>query len=336
MTRKKNEGGEQSAPATAALPSPKARVRAAVAPKTEAKVPVVEVANDSAPIDKPRIFQIYYEPWQRDLIDPDFIPLDNRGPPTEYLEFDLFERLSISEHVENASLWGALSWRFTEKSGLTGEDLHAAIAANPGHDVYFCNPFPQHEGLYHNLWLQGETAHPRFLELAEAFLKAAGLPPEDTQVIVPSSMFSTANYFVGTPKFWTAYLAFVRGAVQRADKKLPKALKEALHSSAADDRNIHGGSTYMPFIVERLFPLFLRTAGRDLKGFKVPLPIPEEEINVHLRLLREMKDAAWKSKSQWLAACWVNYRNLYLTQQHGREWTRTFLRRVTPGEIKFG
>lgn len=282
-----------------------------------------------------RIFQIYYEPWQRDLCDPAFTPLDNSGPATEFLEFDLFERLSISDHVRDASLWGALSWRFTEKTGLTGSDLQEVIAANPGHDVYFSNPFPHHEAVYHNLWLQGETAHPRFLELSRAFLTAAGLPAEETSLIVPSSHYSTANYFVATPRFWTAYLSFVRGAVQRADRNLSAEHKAALHSREADDRNVHGGATYMPFIVERLFPLFMRTAGRELSGFKLPLPIPEQELNVHQRLLREMKDMAWKTRSAWLAACWVNYRNLYLQQQHKQEWTQKYLRAVTPTEIKF-
>ncbi|MEI9927225.1 MAG: hypothetical protein WDN44_05300 [Sphingomonas sp.] len=292
------------------------------------------VAAPAIAADRPKIFHIYFEPWHRDLIDPEFIPLDNHGTPTEYLEFDLFERLSISEHVKDVPLWGALSWRFTEKTGLTGADLLREIEAHPGVDVYYSNAQPQNEALYHNLWIQGETAHPRFLELVRAFLKAAGLP-DDTNEIVPSHIYSTANYFVGTPAFWSAYLRFVRGAIVRADRNLPSEIKAELHSTAADDRGVHGGSTYMPFIVERLFPLFMRTAGKGLKGYKVPLPVPEMEINVHLKLLREMKDAAWRAKSIWLAVCWVNYRNLYLTQQHGQEWARKYLRSVTPGEIKF-
>lgn len=296
-----------------------------------AAVPPPAPAAASAPA---KIFQIFFEGWQRPLVDPLFVPLDNSGPPSEYLEFDLFERLAISDHVKDAPLWGALSWRFTEKTGLAGADLLRLIEENPGNDVYFCNALPQHEALYHNLWVQGETAHPRFLELVRAFLRGAGLP-DDTRDLLPSALYSTANYFVGTPAFWSAYLPFVRTAIRRADRALPPELRAMLHSTAADDRNVHGGSTYMPFIVERLFPLFMRTAGKGLKPFKLPLTLPEEEMNVHLKLLREMKDTAWRSKSLWLAACWVNYRNLYLSQQHGADWTRRYLRTITPTEIKF-
>jgi hypothetical protein len=324
---KKTMNGATTAPKPA---SPRKGAKAKVAAPTRAE----PVETKPAPAAPARVFQIYFEDWQRPLIDPLFVPLDNQGPPTEYLEFDLFERLSISDHVKDAPVWGALSWRFTEKTGVSGEDLFKTIEANPGFDIYYCNALPQHEALYHNLWVQGETAHPRFLELVRAFLKAAGLP-DDTQELLPSRLYSTANYFVGSPAFWSAYLPFVRGAIQRADRALPADLREILHSSEADDKGVHGGSSYMPFIVERLFPLFMRTAGKSLKGFKLALALPEEEMNVHLKLLREMKDTAWRTKSLWLAACWVNYRNLYLSQQHGHDWTRRYLRNITPTEIKF-
>ncbi|MET0271087.1 MAG: hypothetical protein ABW173_11740 [Sphingomonas sp.] len=291
--------------------------------------------GEAAMAAAPKVFQIYYEDWQRSLCDPRFAPLDNRGPATEYLEFDLFERLSISPHVAGAALWGALSWRFTEKTGLDGDELFALIAADPGHDVYFCNPHPQNEGVYHNLWMQGETAHPRFIELSRAFLVAAGLPGEEVDLIETSAHYSCANYFIATPAFWSAYLPFVRGAIRRADANLSAEDRAALHSTAADERNVHKGCTYMPFIVERLFPLFMRTAGRHLTGHKLPLPVPEEDLDVHQRLLREMKDNACRQRSQWLAACWVNYRGLYLQQRHGAQWARRYLRAVTPGAIRF-
>lgn len=345
-TAKPAAAAEQEAAATLAMPPDAPTTTAAAAPGNgaakkppakRAKTVAEPVAAEPVPpvdLNKPKIFQIYFEDWQRPLVDAEFVALNNAGPPTEFLEFDLFERLSISDHVKGAPLWGALSWRFTEKTGISGADLLRVIEQNPENDVFFCNALPQHEALYHNLWVQGETAHPRFLELVRAFLRAAGLP-DDTHDMVPSQLYSTANYFIGTPAFWAAYLPFVRGAVMRADRTLPPDLRAILHSTAADDRGVHGGSTYMPFIVERLFPLFMRTAGKALKGFKVPLTLPEEEMNVHLKLLREMKDTAWRTRSLWLAACWVNYRNLYLSQQHGQEWTRRYLRNITPHEIKF-
>ncbi|MDO8299765.1 hypothetical protein [Lacisediminimonas sp.] len=283
-----------------------------------------------------RIFQIYFEAWQKDLLDPAFAALNNAGVKAESMEFDVFERLARSEHVKGATLWGALSWRFAEKTGMSGQDLIAALQANPGMDVYYCNPHPQNEALFHNMWTQGETTHPRFLALSRALFQAVGLPEEELSNIATSASYSSANYFIASPAFWSKYLVFVRKVLTLADKKLSPEARNLLHSEMADDRGIHRGATYVPFIVERLFPVFLKTEGRGLKAFKIALPEREREMNVHLKLLREMKDVAHRTKSPWLAACWVNYRNLYLSQTNGKAWCQKYLRAVTPPDIKFG
>lgn len=282
------------------------------------------------------IFQIYYEPWHIELLDPAFEPFDNSGVVSEYLEFDVFSRLAASPELQSAPLWGALSWRFGEKTGISGDALRDAITANPGFDIYYCNPYPENEALFHNMWLQGETCHPRFLELARAVFAAADLPEDDLIAVEPSAMFSAANYFVGSQKFWSLYLAFVRRVMGLSDSRLSREMRELLHSPEADKRAMHNGATYVVFIIERLLPIFLKTSGRHLKTFKIALPGKEAELNVHIRLLREMKDVAHKTKSAWLAACWINYRNLYFAQSSSREWCATHLRNVTPTSVRFG
>jgi hypothetical protein len=117
---------------------------------------------------------------------------------------------------------------------------------------------------------------------------------------------------------------------------MPPALRDLMHSPLADDRNLHAGATYLPFIVERLLPIFMRTEGKDFQAHKIALPERERELNVHMKLLREMKDVAHKTQSAWLAACWVNYRNLYLSQTKGKAWCEKYLRAITPTEVRFG
>lgn len=282
-----------------------------------------------------RIFQIYYEAWQRELLDPNFIALDNGKTTTELMEFAVFERLLKSEHVKDVQLWGALSWRFTERTGMTGAQLVKAIAAQPGKDVYFCDPVPVNEALFHNFWLQGETSHPQFLALCQAIFKVTGLPESELTGLQSSVLFSASNYYIGTPRFWMTYIPWVNQVLSAANKKLPPKIRDLMHSKLADDRDLHKGSTYVPFIVERLLPVFLKTAGKDLLAHKITLPLRESELNVHLKLLREMKDVAHRTKSAWLAACWVNYRNLYLMQANGKEWCDKHLRTITPTEIHF-
>ena len=282
-----------------------------------------------------RIFQIYFEAWQRELLDPAFYPLDNSRGNSELLEFAVFEQLQKNAATQGAGLWGALSWRFGEKTGMQGGDWVKQIVEHPGHDVYFCNPSLGTEAVFHNMWLQGETAHPRFLEVVKAFFAAAGLDDKEIVALHASGGFSSANYFVAAPQFWQRYIPFVRRVLVAADKKLDPVLRDLLHSKVADDKGLHGGATYVPFIVERLFGYFMRTEGKDLKAFKIALPEREREINVHQKLLREMKDVACRTQSAWMAACWVNYRNLYLSQTNSKAWCDQYLRAITPTEVRF-
>ena len=282
-----------------------------------------------------RIFQVYYESWQRDLLDPNFSGLDNSKSSSETKEFSVFEQLLNNEATKNAKLWGALSWRFAEMSGMNGSDLIKSIQSHPGYDVYFCNPYPQNEALFHNGWQQGETAHPQFLAMSKAIFEVTGLPLDELTSISASELFSSTNFMVATPKFWGAYLPWVKSVLSVANKKLPPKVRDLMHSQLADERNLHNGASYVPFIVERLFPVFMKTDGKSLKSYKIPLPERERELNVHLKLLREMKDVAHRTKSAWLGVCWVNYRNLYLTQVNGKEWCKKYLRNITPTDIKF-
>lgn len=296
----------------------------------------VGMGRKHAQSERLRLFQIYYEPWHLELLDPDLEPFDNSGISSEFYEFDVFIRLADQDDARAAELWGAVSWRFSEKTGMSGKDLRDVISANPGYDVYYCNPYPHNEALFHNMWLQGETCHPRFLEVAEAVFAAANLPEVELRALEQSEIFSAANYFVGTNKFWSLYLAFVKRVIGLADSRMSDEMKQLLHSSEADQRFMHNGATYVSFVVERLFPLFMKTAGRRLKKFKYPLPSKEAETNIHLRLLREMRDVAHKTNSAWLAACWINYRNLYFAQSNGKEWCAKYLRTITPTTVNFG
>jgi len=282
-----------------------------------------------------RIFQVYYESWQRDLLDPNFSGLDNSKSTSETKEFSVYEQLLSSDYVKDAQLWGALSWRFAEMTGMSGTDLIKSIQSHPGNDVYFCNPYPQNEALFHNGWQQGETTHPQFLAMAKAIFEVTGLPVEELTSISSSDLFSSTNFMVATPKFWQSYLPWVREVLSLANKKLPPKVRDFMHSKLADERNLHNSATYVPFIVERLFPVFMKTKGRNLKSYKIPLPERERELNVHLKLLREMKDVAYRTKSAWLAVCWANYRNLYFAQVNGKEWCDKYLRTITPTDIKF-
>ena len=278
------------------------------------KVSVAKAAKKKATPAKTdsnvRIFQIYYQSYQRQHLDPAFEPYNNVGDNNPLFEFNVFQKLMNSDLLKEADLWRALSWEFTQKTGISGAEFRKVISSNPGYDIYYCNSYPEVEALYHNLWLQGETSHPNFLILCREFFEAAGLTTDTLTALQSSSAFATSNFFVASPTFWNGYLKFINHAIERANKNMSSTARAMIYSSAADQMGLHAGANYLPFIVERLLSLYLEDAGKKLRTFKVPLHGKEEKLNVHLQLLRQMKDAAVNSKSLWMATCWVNYRNL--------------------------
>jgi hypothetical protein len=281
------------------------------------------------------IFQIYFQGEQRSQIDSAFVAYDNAEKTTEVLELDVFRRLNGSASVRSLSHWGAVSWRFFEKTGLRGRELVDHIRSNPEVDLWYCNPYPYLEALFPNFWVHGATTHPGLLELASEFFAAANLPGQDLHRIEPSRHFSAANYFVGTPAFWSAYLPFINQALADAESNLSSVSLEKLHSSEADPRHWHHGATYVPFIVERLLPTFLRGPGSQLNIRRYPIPREEAKLNDELRLLRALKDQAVVGESRNLALQWMDRRNRYVKPRCAPAWWAQFGELLNPTEILF-
>ena len=311
---------------------PVTSVAPVLAVKAELPPPVTRLP--SSPPAALRIHQVFYRQDQVPYLDPAFIPFDNSNEGNPLLEFFVFNKIA-KEEPQTTRLWGALSWKFTQKTGLKGADLVNTIKANPGYDVYFCNPHPETESLHYNLWLQGETSHPHFLALAKEIFKSAGLDESLLLGVQPSALFASTNYFVATRAFWVAYLEFIKKILRLADKGLTEPFKSMLLSSAADRKKVHAGANYLPFIVERLFGTFLQTEGARFKAYKYRVAHDDSANDVNLRLLREMRDMALTQNSLWLAACWVNYRNLYFSHLHNPAWLQQYLRAITPTKIHF-
>lgn len=283
---------------------------------------------------RPKIFQIFYREEQRSSLDPAFIAYDNSGIKSPLLEFDVFRRILTRGLAGKAPLWGVVSWKFGLKTELSGAQLIAHLRANPGCDAYYCNPYPEFEAVYHNLWQQGETAHPGFLELARRVFQAAGLPLATLDALYPAQLYSAANYIVATPAFWRAYIGFIEDVLARLERHAAPELLAQLLSATADAKGRHAGATYLPFIVERLFSVFLISdAAAGFRTHKYPVPAKENRLNVHLGVLRQQKELVCQHRNPQLTAWWLSHRALYLVAEHGRDWVRRYLPRISPSEI---
>ncbi|MCE2680774.1 MAG: hypothetical protein LW629_10075 [Burkholderiales bacterium] len=254
-----------------------------------------------------RIFQIFFNPAQVKHLDKEFVPFDNCGQTDPLLEVGVFRRLYGSQAVLEADLWGAVSWKFTQKSGVSAAQWLTFIKDNPGHDVYFCNPNPEIEALFENPWIQGESAHPNFLGVSHAVLKTLGFPIDFLTMPVHSKYVCTANYFVGNHRFWGAYNQFLN-TVCKAIENLPPTTRKVLCNVSADPNGVHNGATYLPFFMERLFGLFLAQHQNSLSSLKLMFEYPSDAHGQHLENLRCVKDHAVDLKSNALMKVWSDYR----------------------------
>jgi hypothetical protein len=156
---------------------------------------------------------------------------------------------------------GFISWKFNQKTGITGQDFKTFILSNPGFDAYFINPFP-HQACFKNVWKQGDYFHPRLSQITDNLLKNAGYQLELFSFENRMDTLCYCNYWVGSPLFWSRYIAFILPLYNYINERATKEELEAINVKA--DRVI--AAPYTPFIFERMFSTFLAT-NPDLKAY---------------------------------------------------------------------
>ncbi len=203
-----------------------------------------------------RVHQIYFRPAQQRHLDPDFLPYDNTANPhPEWAEYHVFRTAHAAGLTQAGDLVGFVSWRFGAKTGIAGRQFLDFIAAHPGHDAYFINPFPHIAHMYRNPWIGLEDQQPGALAFVQHALDAAGYHvalgalPNDPETAAYS------NYWAGTPAFWQRYLAFTEPLYRHLESGLTLQQREFLHGRA----NYSSESSLHPFIMERMFPTLLQT-----------------------------------------------------------------------------
>lgn len=204
------------------------------------------------------VYQNFYDPAQRGYLDPAFVPRDGTDNPwPELREVGVFRSLHGAGALGGDGLTGVVSHKFGRKTKLSGAEFLAFIRANPGHDVYFVNPFPQNAYFTFNVWEQGDACHPGPKAAAQELFRAAGLawdvrdfPRNDWRTL------AYCNFFVGSAKFWRIYIGLVDRLLDSIDE-MP-ADRRAIYF--ADTRHI-APTPMLPFIFERLFSTLLVMNG---------------------------------------------------------------------------
>ncbi len=203
-----------------------------------------------------KIYQAYYKKDQIDSLDPAFIPLDNtknRNPL--WMEYWLFLNHYKNEDYKLSNHSGILSWKFNDKTYLTGKEFINFIENNPGYDVYFINPYPYQCYMYKNVWIQGERWHPGLLEVTQNTLDKKGYGIDLMSLINDETNTLYCNYWVGNNAFWERYMEFTLPLFKFINESLSDEEKRRIYTHADEGRA--ETATYFSFIFERLFSTLL-------------------------------------------------------------------------------
>jgi hypothetical protein len=265
-----------------------------------------------------KIFQIYFKPELKAHCDPHFTPLDNtENPRPDLREWDVWDREYENILAQDLDYWGFVSWKFREKTGLTGQRVFDFINAYPGQDVYLLNPCIINEACFVNSWEQGDLHHPNISEIGQTFLKKVGYGEVDVKAMVLDRNTTVfANYIVGSRHFWAKFMEFSRKLFSEAEKDLEfkhQVFGEGL-SNYAHDKSLPN----FTFLIERLIPTFIELEQMKSVGFKhTPdtLPMKYQPYADDIMALSDLKVAINQHASDNLYDIWNFYRHKLL-QQH--------------------
>jgi hypothetical protein len=212
------------------------------------------------------IYQIYHQSTLKPNLDPAFVPFDhceftanNPDLSNSWREWPVIRDLGLKQaQADNADIWGFVSYKFQEKTNVTGQQFIDFIKDNPDNDVWFLEPYYTPRNPFLNPWQQGELYHPGITQIPNFIFKAAG---NDIDVSKIPMRLSWYNFFAGTEKFWNLYFEVIDTIINVA--KEHEGLNEVLFNTGAG----HGNDPRVPyfiFVVERMFPTIL--AMSDLKA----------------------------------------------------------------------
>ena len=267
-----------------------------------------------------KIFQIYFKPELKNHCDPAFTPLDNiDNPRPDLREWYVWDKEHENILQQELDYWGFVSWKFKEKTNLTGEQAFNFINANPGNDVYLFNPCIVNEACFANSWEQGDIHHPNISDIGNTFFAKLGYEDVDVKsMVLDRNATVFANYVVGNRKFWTKFMEFSRKLFTEAEKD-PE-FKHAVFgeglSNYAHDRSLPN----FTFLIERLIPTFLELEDLTSIGYKHPMEtLPEKYLPYasDIMVLSDLKIAVNRYNSDELYDIWNFYRHKFLGQHQG-------------------
>jgi len=266
------------------------------------------------------IFQIYFKEELKEHLDPDFVPMDNTDNPNpELREWDKWNREHDNIKKQGLDYWGFVSWKFQEKTGLSGRQVLDFIEANPGRDVYLFNPCILNEAVFANSWEQGDMYHPNISDIGNNFLHKIGYKDASVkETVLDRNKTVFANYIVGSSKFWENFMEFSRKLFSEAD--LDQKFKEDVFGAGKSNYAHDASLPNFTFLIERLIPTYLELESIDSLGYTYTHDtVPDKYTSIfdEIMALSNLKLAINEHESDDLYEIWNYYRRAILHRNPG-------------------
>src|SRR4051794_38631152 len=116
-----------------------------------------------------KIYQPFHDSISYQNIDRAAIGFDwTANPRPELRETAIYLHMAKNLDRYDADYIGLFSPKFSLKGVISLREFIAFVKANPGHDVYFVNPFPSIPYLAFNAWDQAEVVHSGIVDIAKS------------------------------------------------------------------------------------------------------------------------------------------------------------------------
>ena len=158
--------------------------------------------------DQIKAYTIAYTPQLFASVEAPFLPLDHTANErSDWQEYWPIRKFLLNNELDEDCLYGFLSPRFTDKTGLDGVSLMQFLSKEGvGKDVVTISPQPDMGAMFLNVFAQNELFDPGFCETADAFFSTIGLNVKPQTCVMDSTHIVFSNYFFAKPAFWRRWL----------------------------------------------------------------------------------------------------------------------------------
>ena len=154
------------------------------------------------------LYQIYFDEISRKNLDPGFLPLDNsKNERPDWREYWPIRQFLIKESLNENALYGFLSHKFFQKTGLHAREVKNFIENQPlDTDAIIFSPFFDQAAFFLNIYEQGVVAHPGSQEIFDQCVSLIDPSININTLVMDSRTTSFCNFIIAKPKFWRLWL----------------------------------------------------------------------------------------------------------------------------------